>query len=163
MQLKYLLFLFVPFVLFSCSEENNDQKEQQRITSTINNLDWLLGSWVRTNNEEGKKTFESWTKKSPEEYIGLGYTLQGQDTVFKENMRILKKEARWIFEVSVTNDEAPTIFTFSKKAKERFICENPKNEFPKKIEYYLKDKKLEAKISGGDMEVLFLFDKKNDN
>ncbi len=157
MNRKYLFLLLGPFILFTCSQENTNQKEKPEVTTTINNLDWLLGSWNRTNNEEGKKTFEYWTKKSPEEYVGLGYTLQGQDTVFKEEMRLLKSNMAWKFEVITAGDKASTIFPITKKTKDSFVCENQANEFPKKIEYYMNGKNLEAKISGGDMEVLFTF------
>jgi len=46
-----------------------------------------VGNWQRTNNQLGKQTFEHWIKKSNSVYSGLGFTLQGQDTVFKENLR----------------------------------------------------------------------------
>jgi hypothetical protein len=46
-----------------------------------------------------------------------------------------------------------------KHAEDSFTCENKNNEFPKMIEYSMQDQLLLAKISGGDTEILFSFEK----
>lgn len=126
---------------FSCSSEN---------------FDWLCGSWVRINDEEGYRTYENWTKNSFTEYLGLGCTLQDGDTVFKENLRLLKTGDEWNLEVTGVN-ENPTLFLLVNRTGNGFICENKHNEFPKLIEYSRQDSLLVAKISGGDTEISFHF------
>ena len=122
------------------------------------NLDWLLGNWERMNDKEGKQTFERWKKNSNEEYIGLGFTLQERDTVFKENMRLRPINGGWNLEVIGVNEQ-PTYFKFTNQTKNSFVCENPNNEFPKKIEYQFSDNKLKAKVSTDEMAIDFNFEK----
>lgn len=147
--MKKILVIFLLFGLISCNSTE---------TSSNNNLDWLLGNWKRTNDKEGQQTFEHWEKVSNNEYVGLGFTLQEKDTVFKENMRLIPIDDVWNLEVTGVN-EKPTYFAFTNQTKNSFVCENPNNEFPKKIEYQFFDKKLKAKVSGGEMEIAFDFEK----
>jgi len=139
--MKITVLTLILLISFSCSS---------------NHFDWLCGSWVRTNDEEGYRTYEHWIKNSNTEYIGLGCTLQDGDTVFKENLRIIKTGKEWNLEVSGVN-ENPTLFLLINRTDNSFICENKLNEFPKLIEYSIEDSLLLAKISGGDREVSFSF------
>lgn len=141
--MKKLISILIILFLVSCSPQKD-------------NLDWILGQWQRTNNAVGQKTFEQWSKKSKDIYIGLGYTLQGMDTVFIEKLRILKIDGSWNYEVIGVN-ENPTYFKFSFQSDTNFVCENPDNEFPKKIEYILEGKKLIAIISDENTEIPFYF------
>lgn len=86
--MKIPVILLVLLISFSCSSRN---------------FDWLCGNWVRTNDEEGYRTYENWMKNSNTEYIGLGCTLQDGDTVLK---RIANQEQRsskilFLFQLSV--------------------------------------------------------------
>jgi len=102
-----LYFLLVIVVLSSCNKTQEFQ------------FDWLLGNWERTNDSKENKTYESWTKKSDTEYIGLGCTLKGKDTVFKENIQLIKEKEKWIFKVIGIN-ENPTLFPVSSLTKASF-------------------------------------------
>ena len=44
-------------------------------------FDWLVGEWQRTNEKEGRETFEMWNKVTDYEYSGFGVTLQDGDTL----------------------------------------------------------------------------------
>jgi hypothetical protein len=110
------------------------------------------------NDRPGRNTFEHWTRISPSEYQGLGYTLRNGDTIFKEYLKLHADKGTWVFEVSGVNED-PTLFLVTNKARRSFTCENEKNEFPKIIEYTLVDKMLVARISGAGQEVLFSFEK----
>jgi len=92
------------------------------------------------------------------EYKGLGYTLQNSDTIFKEQLRLFKINEKWSLEVSGVN-ENPTLFQLTNQTENRFVCENKINEFPKIIEYSFQDNVLLAKISDGDTEISFTFEK----
>lgn len=157
-----LIFLALIFC-FSCAEttptiEKVVEKEVVFIKPEIKILDWILGPWMRTNDEEGRKTFEYWEKRSDSEYVGFSYTLENQDTVFKENMRLLPIDDLWHLEVMGVN-KTPTYFKFTKQTKRSFVSENPTHDFPKKIAYQLKNDTLYAQVSAKDtdMEVLFSF------
>jgi len=140
-------FLLIITALYSCSDPHETQ------------FDWLLGNWERTNDSEGNKTYEYWSKKSSTEYIGLGCTLKGKDTIFKENIHLIKEKETWVLKVIGVN-EAPTLFPISSISSTSFTCKNPENEFPKKIIYVLEEGKLKAVISDNDTNISFLFKKK---
>jgi len=154
--MKKILGIFLLIGLISCNQ--NDTKPKSKVTSSSPNLDWILGNWKRTNDKESKQTFEQWEKISNKEYIGLGFTLQEKDTVFKENLRLIPMNGIWNLEVTGVN-EKPTLFQFTNQTKNSFVCENPNNEFPKKIEYQFLDKKLKAKVSADEMKIEFDFEK----
>lgn len=122
-------------------------------------FDWLLGNWQRINEQEGRQTFESWQKINDAEYEGLGFTLQNGDTIWQENIRLIKSDSGWNFEAIGKAETNPTIFRLTKIEKESFFSENELNEFPKKIHYYKSEDNLNATISGGGEEVLFEFKK----
>ena len=63
-------------------------------------------------------------------------------------------------EVSGINEQ-PTLFKFTEQTDSSFVCENPQNEFPKKIKYFLDNKQLKAIISAEDFRIDFIFEKVN--
>ena len=103
-----------------------------------------------------KQTFEHWTQDEAGVYIGLGYTLQAADTVFKEEMKILWIEHAYFLIVSGVNAE-PTHFEVTSHGESMFVCENEENEFPKKITYRLENEQLIAVISDEQNQVVFTF------
>lgn len=125
------------------------------------NFDYLLGNWKRSNEKEGKKTFEHWTKKSNSEYRGNGFTLLDGDTIWQENIVLMLYNGSWEYRVTGKGEEQPTVFWLTSIEKEGFTAENPENEFPKKITYRKPGEKLHATISGDDMEIPFEFEKIN--
>lgn len=149
---KFLLLLIFSLTLVSCTQ--ND-KEKIKVQS----LDWLVGSWTRTNDNPNKQTFEDWEKISNNKYQGLGCTLENGDTTFKENMHLVKSDNNWVLEVRGVNENM-TPFVFTNSSDSSFTCENEQNEFPKKIKYSIRNNLLEAVISADSIEVLFTFVKK---
>jgi len=143
---RFCFFLII-ILLSSCNKAQETQ------------FDWLLGPWERVNDKEGSKTFEYWHKKSNTEYTGIGYTLKNTDTVFKENLRLLKINSIWNLEVTGVND-TPTFFKFTKQTATGFSCENKQNDFPKKINYSFDGKNLNAIIADDATEISFIFKRK---
>jgi len=140
----YVLLIII--ALSSCNKKQGPQ------------FDWLLGNWERTNDSEGNKTYEYWTKKSNTEYIGFGCTLKNKDTVFKEDIQLIKEKEQWVFKVIGVN-ESPTLFPISNTSLTSFTCKNPENEFPKQIVYSLENGNLKAVISANTKHIPFLFKK----
>ena len=79
-KMKGQIGILIMLICLSCSQKNSSPR----------NFDWLAWSWIRTNDKEGNITYEHWTKNSDIEYKGLGYTLQNSDTIFKEQLRLIK-------------------------------------------------------------------------
>ena len=42
----------------------NNSTQTNNDAESVNNFDWLIGNWIRTNEVESKITFERWTKAS---------------------------------------------------------------------------------------------------
>lgn len=142
--MKKFYLLLIIIVLSSCNKTEETQ------------FDWLLGNWERTNNSEGNKTYEYWTKKSNTKYIGFGCTLKNKDTVFKERIQLIKENEQWVFKVTGVN-EVPTLFPITFLTETSFTCKNPENEFPKQIVYSIEAGNLKAVISANDAQIPFLF------
>ena len=159
---KILLIVTILFGIYSCNHQLETKVEDNSKVELKNiDFDWLLGKWTRVNDQENKKTFENWEKISNLEYIGFSYTMENNDTVWQERVKLIKTINNWSFNVTEKGEIEPTKFALSEIKEKKFICENQLNEFPKKIEYELIGNILHAKISGNDIEVLFDFKKSN--
>ncbi len=154
-----IFFFIIISILCSCNKNATAKHNPVVSQEKKQNFDWILGNWQRNNEKPDRQTYEFWNKKTGTEYIGIGFTLKENDTIWKEDIRLLKSDTHWSFEVIGEGELKPTIFKLSKIEKEGFICENQQNEFPKKIEYYKKSTKLKAIVSGEDMKIPFEFDR----
>jgi hypothetical protein len=162
--MKNSVLIFLIMVLyFSCSQNNQQKREEKAISEEIEepveNFEWLVGQWKRSNEEDGKETLELWQKISGTEYRGLGLTMQYGDTIFQENMKLRMSEDTWALEVMMPEDEQPVIFDLVSIDSLSFICENPTNDFPNKIKYWGNEDNINATISGQEMEILFEFNR----
>jgi len=155
--MKVLVLYSFVLLFFSCSEVPVKNKTKDVPAIKEGQFDWLLGSWERTNEKKDRRTYEYWNKKSNIEYIGLGFTLQNQDTIWREKMRLIKSNEHWNFEVKIEDDTLSTNFKLTDIEDDNFTCKNAVNEFPKKIHYFKAGDKVKAIISGGDMSIPFEF------
>lgn len=146
--MKNILLLFSILISLASCYNNSDPN--------LTDFQFLLGDWERSNDQEGFKTFESWKIGEADNYVGFGYTLQGEDTVFKEYMQILWIDSAFYLSVEGVNEQ-PTLFYIDKKSSTDFRCVNEENEFPKNIAYSLQSEVLTAVISDDSNEVKFTF------
>lgn len=152
------LFIFLIFItLLSCKKTEN--KDKKNTDSNQTQFDWLVGNWIRTNEKDEKKTFESWTKSSNSKFLGVSYTLQNNDTIWKEDVVLSKLNNTWYFAVTGKEDEKPTLFKLSKIDGKSFVFENKNNSFPKLIQYQNIGNKFKATVSGDEMVIDFEFEK----
>ncbi|MEN8227656.1 MAG: DUF6265 family protein [Bacteroidota bacterium] len=144
----------------SCVEKSNNGTKVRAEEKGLNeNFDWLLGNWKRNNEEEGKETFEVWIKISSSEYSGIGFTMQNGDTLKQEKIRLIKPGEEWILEVQPQDEPNPITFSMTSHKEQEFICENEELDFPKLIKYWKSKNKLNALVSGDDMEIPFEFER----
>lgn len=116
----------------------------------LNQLQWLLGTW-ETKTPKGS-LYETWTRKSDTEFQGKSYYLKNKDTLLFESVRLVEKDKKLHYIVSVKghNKQLPVDFA-SKEIKDpaSLQFENPLHDFPQKITYKKQGKdSLLAEISG---------------
>ncbi len=157
--MKKLIILLTISIFFSCKKTENTEIIHNETDKT--QFDWLVGKWIRKNDKQPKQTYESWEKKSKTEYVGISYTLQNKDTIWKENVRLSKSNNTWLFAVTGKEDKKPTLFKLLKVDDSSFAFENKNNEFPKLIQYTNNGNTFSAIVSGDNMTIPFEFEKEN--
>jgi hypothetical protein len=126
----------------------------------LNTLNWLLGEWTRTNVKIDQVATEQWKKISATEWHGTGVSIRKGDTTFVEHLKIIVQNDTLFYVADVAENKQPVYFTFTSISTYGFTAENPNHDFPKKIEYWLKDEKLHAITSGNAKAIDFYFKKK---
>lgn len=155
-----LLIAVATLTFTSCEEKSKkDTKVKIEEKAVSENFDWLLGNWKRNNEEEGKETFEVWNKINSSEYSGIGFTMQNGDTVKQENIKLIKIDRTWILEVQPQDEPSPITFNMTSYNEQEFTCENKELDFPKLIKYWKNGIKINALVSGDDMEISFEFER----
>lgn len=147
---KVLVSLSIFLVFVQCMGSEHDPSE---------NFDWLLGKWQRTNETQGKKTFEYWVKINDAEYAGLAFTLHNSDTVNQEKMALLKSDGNWQLKVKTTDEKDFIAFEMTMQKDGLFECNNDSLPFPKKITYWRDGEKLKANVAGDSLQIPFEFSK----
>jgi len=150
------VLVLVLLVTTSCSFSQTLTSET---TSNFKKLEWLVGTWNRTNIKPGKSSFERWEKKSEFELRGIGVTMNGNDTAFVEKITILIKDNSIYYVADVPENEKPVYFKLVEISNTGFVCENPEHDFPKKISYQVNGIDLKAQISGDGKSIDYLFKK----
>lgn len=155
---KVLVHIIILIFCLSCKEGERLMEVNEMPTTNSDSFDWLLGEWKRTNEQEGKETFETWEKAGNKEYQGFGFTMVNADTIWQENIKLINRDKGWDFEVTGQGEIQPTIFRITNIEPGKFNSENQENEFPKVISYFRKGDNLQAVISGGGIEIPFEFE-----
>ena len=63
--------------------------------------------------------------------------------------------------VKVPEESESITFNGVSHNENEFICENNEIDFPNKIKYWRKGERINAMVSGGEMEISFEFEKLN--
>lgn len=144
--MKRTLYILVLCLIVSCKNEKKEPKKP----------DFLVGNWKRLNDKPKHQTYETWNT----DFTGFGYTKKGNKTTFSEQLSIVEINDTLHLKVIGVN-EKPTLFKFTNQTDSSFVCENPKNEFPKKITYFKDGKQLKAIVAADDFRIDFIFEKRN--
>lgn len=155
--IKSVLLIITIVTIVSCNSttkktDNNSEKQ-------VENFDWLLGNWERLHEEPGKETFENWNKISQNEYSGIGFTMQGSDTIKQEKIRIAKQNGKWILTVKVPEETESITFPITELKYNEFTCTNDSLYFPKQIKYWKNGEKINALVSGDSLKIDFEFER----
>ncbi|RAR70869.1 DUF6265 family protein [Flavobacterium aciduliphilum] len=150
--MKKIVFLVVASALVigvSCKKydaKGNLLKDYDQVKKA----EWLLGNWEKKDSM-GILT-EHWEVEDDSSYVGQSYfIINSKDTVHNENIELVQDGEHLIYFATVkgeNNDEAVP-FQMTKQEDSLMIFENPKHDYPQKIEYKLqKNGSLIATISG---------------
>ena len=167
--MKKTFILLTSILVLSCNQNTktnqNESLETESNTKTeiTENLDWLTGSWKRLNEEVGKETFENWEKISSSEYSGIGFTMQKGDTISQEKMDIIETNGKWTLFVKMPNDKEATKFEMTELKNNEFVCVNDSNDFQRKLNIGLTEKKLKQKYLTKKWKFLLSFPESNKN
>lgn len=108
----------------------------------------LLGTW----QVEGRQSFEAWSKDG-KALSGESYKMVDGAKRVSETLAIKQVKSDWVYEATVPNQNAgATIpFTLNKSEKEMLSFENPKHDFPVKIQYkFESESRVFVKVLGAD-------------
>jgi len=156
--MKKIIFTVLIICLnISCRSKVSLNTAAENQSSIPESFDWLPGNWQRVNEAPDKQIYERWVKIGNKEYTGFGYTLKNTDTIWQEDIKLVKHDSTWNFEVMGKGEDQPTIFRIKNFEPGRFNAENQANEFPKNITYSKNGDKLHAVISGGGEQIQFDF------
>ncbi|MBO6518150.1 MAG: hypothetical protein JJ975_16565 [Bacteroidia bacterium] len=144
-------------ILFIASCKGGSTKEVDSDASDLfSNIDWLLGKWARTNDRPGELSFEEWTAASGG-FTGLGYTMSGSDTGFRETLSIIAMDSQLNYVAEVAHNPEPVYFQATQQNESHVRFENPAHDFPQFIDYRLDRDTLHARIGNDKEEIEFKF------
>lgn len=150
-----LLLIVLPLV-FSCQDTQTLLNENfEKIVVQ------LPGLWKIDNADY----YEEW-EKAEEIYAGRSFSIEGNDTVVQELIKIYYEDGKIIYEPTVfgQNDGNPIKFELISADSSTFTFENQLHDFPQQITYsFILETQMEAKIrgvvNGNEESVLFNFTK----
>ena len=134
--------------------------QSSSILTDFKKLDWLEGTWARTNVKPGHSGSERWYKTSPAELQGMGVTMKGKDTVFVEKFKLVIKDNNIYYTADVPQNKQAVDFKLIEISETAFTCENPEHDFPKKIRYQRNENTIKATISGNGKSHDYWFERK---
>ncbi|GAB3715403.1 DUF6265 family protein [Flavobacterium koreense] len=116
----------------------------------LEKANWILGEWEKTDSLGTLR--EIWERLDDSTFIGLSYYIQNKkDTLHNEQVELMQNGDHLIYSATIKgeNNDSPIPFQMTKDEDSLLVFENPKHEYPQKIQYKLmKNGSLIATISG---------------
>jgi hypothetical protein len=144
-----ILFVILVLLFISCNKYDangnllKDYNELQKAK-------WLIGNWEKKDSIGILK--ELWQIKDDSTYIGESYyIINDKDTLHNEQIELMQDKEHLIYTATIKgeNNNEPMPFQMMKDDDSLLVFENPKHDYPQKIEYKLdKNNILTTTISG---------------
>ena len=141
---KITLILLL-LTIISCKNSDSNESKNEKIKATS----WLLGNWE--NNAADGNLKENWQKVNDSTFKAQSYYIKKKDTIHFETITLQQKGELLIYTATVKgqNEDKPIAFKLTTTTENQVVFENPKHDYPQKINYKLADATtLIAKISG---------------
>jgi hypothetical protein len=124
------LFVFSSslLLLFSCYRPSQPQ--------AFEDMKMLEGKWVSV---EGVQFSESWKVVHDSLIEGVGYSMNNNDTVFTEQLKIYRMGNYVLYGAKVGGNEDYVHFRLTEARKGKWTFVNPVHDYPNVIEYIMKD------------------------
>jgi hypothetical protein len=148
---KILFSLLVLILLAGVSCNKYDAKGNLiKKYDELQKATWLVGEWEKTDSLGTLK--EIWTSKNDSTFSGQSYYFQNEkDTLHFESIELMQDQEHLIYSATVKGENKDTAIPFqmTKDEDSLLVFENPKHDYPQKIEYrLLKNKRLSILVSG---------------
>jgi len=116
----------------------------------LGKANWMLGEWEKTDSLGTLR--EIWERLDDSTFIGLSYYIQNKkDTLHNEQVELIQDGEHLIYTTTIKgeNNDLPIQFQMTTDEDSLLVFENPKHEYPQKIQYKLmKNGSLVATITG---------------
>lgn len=103
--------------------------------SVFERLQGLTGVWIMKNDK--RQVYEDWRRVNDSTLAGRSYTVNRQDTVLLEEMRLFRRDASLYFEATTTGEpgQGTVRFTAVSTDEKEVVFENKQHDFPQRIGY----------------------------
>lgn len=91
---------------------------------------WLSGKWESRSGDTVKVEHWKWDKHR---YVGMGYEMRGEDTVFKESF-FLEQHGKHSSYVAVIPGQQPILFS-GRQREGKWLFINAEHDFPSRLVY----------------------------
>ncbi len=153
----YKLFL-LPMLIALLVSPAYSQSGELPAQAQLKQLEWMLGTWQRTNVRPGTKAYEKWETAADGGFSGLGWSMKASDTTFVEKLKVTIEGNTLYYVADVKENATPTLFKITELNETGFVSRNPDHDFPKMISYDLKEDIMTVVISdGGEKKMGFVF------
>ncbi len=134
--IKYFVFgllLGVFFLLLFVFLKGNKKKDIPLKDEPLMNLYWLVGDW-KAVDEDGNAVIEHWAINAQNELEGYGLHLNGNDTLFQEQLSIKNIHGALCYIVTI-DKSGPILFTLTQRKEDSWTFRNSHHDFPQRIIY----------------------------
>jgi len=139
----WLKIAMIIIILGGCDERPNQFREEFR---------WLSGKWRGELN--GMTMIERW-KWEKGRYVGVGFQLNGEDTLNSEAL-FIEQFANRVGYAAVIDGEGPFMFRWDDAVEESYDFVNELNDFPKIVRYApSRDSVIQVTLLGDDQQMRY--------
>src|SRR5690606_11017316 len=141
-----VFIILIGSLLYYSYQQQETNIAQPNYSPAFSSIEWLLGTWE--NKEDSLLFQEIWTVKDFNRFEGNGYSIQGKDTNFHENLTILHLNGQILY-ITEFAGQHPVMFHLTNSEGNYLVFENKEHIYPSKITYNLvNDSTMVAGLEG---------------